>query len=103
MSKGCEAIQGKCLGSLPSSWYSVTRELRKICKNMEVRMSGYAIHSVYEYFYSSEEFLWARSVMSDWTDQGTCYLQAWICQLKGHRAWRELHDSLRFSRSLAED
>ena len=97
MSKGCGAIVGKCLGSLPSSWYSVTTELRKICKSMEVRLSGYASHSVYEYFYRSEEYLWARSVMSEFTDQGICYLQAWICQLKGHRAWRELFESLRAS------
>lgn len=99
MSKGLKQLPNIDPDLIPSSWYSVSADLRKICKSLEVRISGYAVHSVYEYFYSSKEFLWCREVMSEVFESGHCYLMAWICQLKGHGAWLELWESLRASQN----
>jgi len=99
MSKGLKQLPNIDPALIPSSWYSVSSDLRKICKKLEVRISGYAVHSVYEYFYSSKEFLWCREVMSEIFESGHCYLMAWICQLKGHGAWLELWESLRASQN----
>ena len=82
MSKGAGALPSECLNMLPSSWYSISTKLKTLIKKLEVKLSGSMAHDLYEYLYSGDLMLWARSVMSEFTETGTCYLLAWIGALR---------------------
>jgi len=93
MSKGNGAIDKACLGTLPTSWYSVSTKLKRLIKSAVFKLSGQAAHDLYEYLYSGDYMLWARSVMSEFSETGTCYLLAWIGALRGRDTyWRIIND-----------
>lgn len=82
MSKGSKTLNSECLKFMPSAWYNISTKLKDIVKKLEVRFSGASAHDLYEYLYSGDLMMWARSVMSEYTQTGTCYLLAWIGALK---------------------
>lgn len=82
MSKGAGPMNPKYLNMLPASWYMISTKLKTLVKKLEVKLSGQAAHDLYEYLYSGDFMLWARSVMSEYTETGTCYLLAWIGALR---------------------
>lgn len=102
MSKGNGAIDKACLGTLPTSWYSISTELKVLIKSLVLKLSGQAAHDLYEYLYSGDMMLWQRSVMSDYSDSGTCYLMAWIGAIRGRsNYWEIINDIRPVIRSIA--
>lgn len=101
MSKGGDVLNQVNPDLLPSSWYSISTKLKDLVKRCEVRMSGYGVHAVYELLYRGEECLWAKSVMSPFSEMGTCYLLAWVCALRTREFYWELVWSLRASVGIA--
>lgn len=95
MSKGGNSLSEVSPEHCPASWYSVSTKLKKMVKRAEVRLSGYDVHAIYEYLYSADCCLWVRSVMSEFSDTGTCYLMAWIGALRGRGIYWELVESIR--------
>lgn len=95
MSKGCDALKSISPEMLPSAWYSISTKLKEIVKNATFKLSGQSAHDLYEYLYSSDLMLWARSVMSEFDEQGTCYLIAWIGALRTRQIYWEVVDSCR--------
>lgn len=81
MSKGGDVLSLCKPELLPSAWYTISTKLKAFVKNATLKLSGSAAHDLYEYLYSGGEMKWARSVVSDFTDTGTCYLLAWIGEL----------------------
>lgn len=95
MSKGSGAMNPKYLNMLPSAWYNVSTKLKDIVKRLEVKLSGAMAHDLYEYLYSGDYMLWARSVMSEYTETGTCYLLAWIGALRNRDIYWGIVDDIR--------
>ena len=82
MSKGVSAMAPSCFLNPPAAWYSISTKLKDLVKKLTLKISGQSAHDIYEYLYSGDYMLWARSVMSEYTETGTCYLLAWIGALK---------------------
>jgi len=95
MSKGAGPVNPECLNMLPSSWYSISTKLKGFIKKLEVKISGQSAHDLYEYLYSGDYMLWARSVMSEFTETGTCYLLAWIGALRSREIYWDIVEDLR--------
>lgn len=95
MSKGCDALKSICPDLLPTSWYSISTELKEFVKKAVFKLSGQSAHDLYEYLYSGDYMLWARSVMSEFDEQGTCYLIAWIGALRTRQIYWEIVGSCR--------
>lgn len=95
MSKGAGALPSECLNMLPSAWYSISTKLKVLVKKLELKLSGSMAHDLYEYLYSGDYMLWARSVMTDYSETGTCYLLAWIGALRSREIYWEIIDDIR--------
>jgi hypothetical protein len=95
MSKGGDVLSLCKPELLPSAWYTISTKLKVFVKNATFKLSGQAAHDLYEYLYSGGEMLWAKSVMSEYSDQGTCYLLAWVGQIRSRDTYWGLMDDLR--------
>lgn len=95
MSKGVSATAPSCFLNPPASWYSISTKLKDLVKKLTLKLSGQSAHDLYEYLYSSDLMLWARSLMSEYTETGTCYLIAWIGALRGREVYWGLVTELR--------
>lgn len=95
MSKGGQVLSQCKTELLPSAWYTISTKLKKLVKDATFKVSGQSAHDLYEYFYSSDKLLWARSVWSDYTEQGTCYLTAWIGQIRSRDDYWETVEGCR--------
>lgn len=95
MSKGGKVLSQCNPDLLPSAWYTISTKLKKLVKDATFKVSGQSAHDLYEYFYSSDKLLWARSVWSDYTEQGTCYLTAWIGQIRSRDDYWSVVDTCR--------
>lgn len=95
MSKGGKLLSLCKQELLPSAWYTISTKLKNFVKNATFKVSGQSAHDLYEYFYSSDKLLWAKSVMSEYTEQGTCYLLAWIGQIRSRDDYWNTVDTCR--------
>lgn len=95
LSKGGEVLNLCKPELLPSSWYTISTKLKAFVKSASFKVSGQFAHTIYEYLYSGNQMKWARSVMSEFSEQGTCYLLAWIGQLISREAYWELVNDCR--------
>jgi len=73
----------------------ISTKLKTLIKAATLKLSGQAAHDLYEYLYSGDYMTWCRSVMSDYTETGTCYLLAWIGQIRGRDKYWEIVDDIR--------
>lgn len=95
LSKGGQVL-GLCNPDLlPSAWYTIGTKLKALVKNAVFKLSGQAAHDLYEYLYSGDQMKWARSVMSEYTETGTCHLLAWIGELLNRDTYWGLVGDLR--------
>jgi len=95
MSKGKDVLSLCKQELLPSAWYTISTKLKDWVKSATFKVSGQSAHDLYEYFYSGDKLLWARSVMSEYTEQGTCYLLAWIGQIRSRDDYWNTVDTCR--------
>lgn len=95
MSKGGDVLSLCKPELLPSSWYTISTKLKAFVKNAVLKLSGSAAHDLYEYLYSGDQMKWARSVMSEYTETGTCYLLAWIGELLNRDTYWGIVNDLR--------
>jgi len=95
MSKGLKSLESISPELLPTSWYSISTELKEFVKKSTFKLSGQSAHDLYEYLYSSDLMLWARSVMSEFDEQGTCYLIAWIGALRSRSIYWDIVNDCR--------
>jgi hypothetical protein len=97
MSKGGGVLKLISPENLPSGWYTISKKLKAFVKSQEFRCSGELAHALYEYFYSGDMLLWARSAWSDWTETGTRYLVAWIGAIRSRSTyWEVVEDARNF-------
>lgn len=95
MSKGGDVLSLCKPELLPSAWYTISTKLKAFVKNATFKLSGQAAHDLYEYFYSGDQMIWARSVMSEYTETGTCYLLAWIGQIRSRELYWDIISDIR--------
>jgi len=103
MSKGGDVLSSCKQELLPSSWYTISTKLKDLVKRAEFRCSGELASALYEYFYSGDFLLWARTVWSPWSETGTRYLVAWIGAIRSRdKYWEIVNDCRDFLRSQAD-
>jgi hypothetical protein len=95
MSKGGDVLSLCKPELLPSAWYTISTKLKAFVKNATFKLSGSSAHDLYEHLYSGDQMKWARSVMSEYTETGTCYLLAWIGELLNRDTYWGLVGDLR--------
>ena len=81
MSKGGDVLSLCKPELLPSAWYTISTELKKIVKAAEFKCTGELASALYEWLYRSDLCLWCRNVMSPESEIGISYTLAWIGQI----------------------
>lgn len=95
MSKGGDVLNLCKPELLPSAWYTISTKLKAFVKGATLKLSGQAAHDLYETLYRGDQMLWARSVMSEFSDIGVCYLLAWVAQIRSRETYWEIVNSIR--------
>lgn len=94
LSKGGNVIS-KCNPSLlPSSWHTLSSNLKAIIKNTIIKGNSYLAEQLYEYICSGELLSWSRQIYSVEHGDRTQYLIALVGQIQSRSKYWEIKDAL---------
>lgn len=81
--------------SLPSSWYSVTDRLRKICDKLKIRVSGALAVAYCQYFRESDIMLWFREITTTDPATGEIWYLGWTAAIRGRAQYHAIAEDIR--------